>query len=188
VDHVDHDDGRHGSCAVGGMRTNQPGHLNSFDYLGLHRYFLTFCTDYRQPVFQNAGVVSLALSQIVRAAKEEAFVILAYCFMPDHVHLLIEAMHDTSDCRRFIKSAKQYSGFHFQKQFKQKLWQRYGFERVLRDDEATLVVARYILNNPLRAGLAGDPCDYPFVGSDRYSVEEILEAVGEIDFTNSWST
>jgi len=33
-----------------------------------------------------------------------------------------------------------------------RLWQRYGFERVLRDDEATLVVAKYILENPLRAG------------------------------------
>jgi len=108
--------------------------------------------------------------------------------MPDHLHLLVEGTGDDSDCRRFIKSAKQYSGYYFEKDFKQKLWQRYGFERVLRDDEATVVVARYILNNPVRAGLVADPRDYPFTGSEKYSVDEILEAVGECDFRNSWST
>jgi len=170
------------------MRTNQPGHLKTFDYLGLHRYFLTFCTNYRRHAFQNGDVVNLVLAQISRTARESAFELLAYCFMPDHLHLLVEGTGDNSNCRRFIKSAKQYSGYYFEKDFKQKLWQRYGFERVLRDDEATLVVARYILNNPVRAGLVADPRDYPFAGSEKYSVDEILEAVGECDFKNSWST
>jgi REP element-mobilizing transposase RayT len=44
-------------------------------------------------------------------------------------------------------------------QFGDRLWQRYGFERVLRDDEATLDVARYILRNPVRAGLVDVPED-----------------------------
>jgi putative transposase len=170
------------------MRTNQPGHLKAFDYLGLHRYFLTFCTNYRRPVFQSGDVVELVLSQISRAAMESSFELLAYCFMPDHLHLLVEGTRDTSDCRQLIKLAKQYSGYYFEKKFDQKLWQRYGFERVLRDHEATLIVARYILNNPLRAGLVSDPRDYPFTGSERYSVDEILEAVGERDFGNGWST
>jgi putative transposase len=164
------------------MRTKQPGHLKAFDYLGLYRYFLTFCTDYRRPWFQQADVVSLVLSQISRAAVEQGFALLAYCFMPDHLHLLVEGLADRSDCRRFIKSAKQYSGYYFEKQFRQKLWQRYGFERMLRDDEATLVVARYLLNNPVRAGLAADAREFPYVGSERYTIEEILEAIGE------WST
>jgi putative transposase len=163
------------------MRTNQPGHLKTFDYLGLYRYFLTFCTDFRRPVFQNADAVKLALLQISRAATQEEFALLAYCFMPDHLHLLVEGRSDACDCRRFIKSAKQLSGYYFAKEFGHKLWQRYGFERVLRDDEATLVVVRYILRNPLRAGLVADVCDYPFLGSEKYSVEEILEAVGEAE-------
>src|SRR5262245_30324966 len=170
------------------MRTNQPGHLRAFDYLGLYRYFLTFCTDYRRPVFQDPDVVNLVLSQISRAATEEAFVVLAYCFMSDHVHLLVDGTSDASDCRRFIKSAKQYSGYHFERETKRKLWQRYGFERVLRDEDSTLVVARYILNNPVRAGLVGDPRDYPYLGSEKFSVGEILEAVGDFEFPASWST
>jgi hypothetical protein len=72
----------------------------------------------------------------------------------------------------------------FEKEYKQKLWQRYGFERTLRDDDATLVVARYILNNPVRARLVEDARDYAFVGSERHTMDEILESLG---VTPSWS-
>ena len=97
--------------------------------------------------------------------------------MPDHVHLLIEGTTAGADCKAFIKRAKQFSGFYFAKQFGGKLWQRYGFERVLRDDEATLVVASYIVANPVRAGLVQCAEEYPFVGSLVYSMQELLESV-----------
>ena len=80
-----------------------------------------------------------------------------------------------SDCRRFIARAKQFSGFHYQRIFGERLWQRYGYERVLRADEETLTVARYIMQNPIRAGLATRVRDYPFIGSSVYTVAEILD-------------
>ena len=51
---------------------------------------------------------------------------------------------------------------------------------MLRDDESTLVVARYILENPVRAGLVSRVEDYLFVGSLVYELREILEAVAEL--------
>jgi hypothetical protein len=48
---------------------------------------------------------------------------------------------------------------------------------VLRDDEATIVVARYILQNPLRAGLVSDVREYPFIGSEQFSIEQILDGI-----------
>jgi REP element-mobilizing transposase RayT len=97
--------------------------------------------------------------------------------MPDHLHLLVEAQSEGSDCREFIKRAKQFSGFYFKQAFKKRLWQRYGFERVLRDDEATLSVARYILENPVRAALVKRVEDYPFLGSQLSALADILGAV-----------
>jgi hypothetical protein len=41
-----------------------------------------------------------------------------------------------------------------------------------------LVVARYIVNNPLRANLVQDVRQYPFLGSDVYGLEAVIEAVG----------
>jgi hypothetical protein len=46
---------------------------------------------------------------------------------------------------------------------------------VLRDDEDTRRVARYILENPVRGGLMASPEEYPFLGSGVWSVKEILE-------------
>jgi putative transposase len=159
------------------MFTNNPGHLSSFDYIGLYRYFLTFCTDRRHQHFVVREPVHIVLEQIVRAAADAGFAIVAYCFMPDHVHLLVEAQSDDSDCRQFIKRAKQFSGYYFKQKFCAPLWQRYGFEHVLRGDEATLGVARYILENPVRAGLVAGVEDYPFAGSMVYPIAEILAAV-----------
>jgi len=157
--------------------TNNPGHLKAFDYVGLFRYFLTFCTISRHHHFVDQQCVEVVVGQVLRAAADTDFAIVAYCFMPDHLHLLIEARSEAADCLRFIKRAKQFSGYHFKQRFGVPLWQRYGYEHVLRDDEATLGVARYILENPLRAGLVASAEDYPSIGSTMYSVREILEAV-----------
>ena len=94
--------------------------------------------------------------------------------MPDHLHVLAQGTSDDSDCRRFIARGKQYSGFYFRRQFGTRLWQHYGFERVLRDNEPTFVVARYILENPVRAGLAASVEEYPFVGSSEYTLSELI--------------
>ena len=159
------------------MHTRRPERLKTFDYLGLHRYFLTFCTVDRQHVFVSAERVDEVRTQFLRAAADERFALLAYCFMPDHVHLLVEGQSDDSDGRRFVAHAKQLSGFHYKKRFGQPLWQKYGFERTLRTREDTLSVARYIFENPLRARLVDDVRKYPFVGSSVYSIEAIVEAV-----------
>jgi putative transposase len=159
------------------MRTGRPGHLATFDYLGEYRYFLTFCTHHRHRAFSTTERVDLVSTQILRAAADEGFAITAYCYMPDHLHLLAEGRRPASDCRKFIARAKQFSGFYYQRVFGERLWQRYGSKRVLREDEATLGVARYIIENPIRAGLAKKICDYPFIGSSTYTIAEILDGL-----------
>jgi hypothetical protein len=52
-----------------------------------------------------------------------------------------------------------------------------NYEHTLRNDEAALSVARYILENPIRAGLVTRIEDYPYSGSSLYSIEQILEAI-----------
>jgi putative transposase len=153
----------------------RPGHLSTFDYQGLHRYFLTYCTHARVPHFVDPQTVGSTLSQFLRAADTEECALLAYCFMPDHVHLLVEGMSDASRGLRFMALAKQLSGYAHHRRRRAPLWQRDSYERALRDDEGTLAVAKYILMNPVRGGLAQAPLDYPFSGSARYSREQLVE-------------
>jgi REP-associated tyrosine transposase len=159
------------------MLTGRPEHLETFDYVGIYQYFLTFCTHERARHFVKPDAVELVRTQIERAGVDYRISVIAYCFMPDHVHLLVEGQADDSDCRQFISRAKQYSGFHYKAKYGRRLWQRYGFERVLRNEDAAVSVVRYILENPLRARLVERVDEYPFSGSRTYTIEQIAEAV-----------
>ena len=55
----------------------------------------------------------------------------------------------------------------------------HGAVHVLRHDEATIHVARYVLENPVRAGLVSPIDDYPYVGSMTMSVRELLDSVSD---------
>jgi putative transposase len=157
------------------VKPRHPVHLAAFDYLGPYRYSLRFATSDRRAVFVTTDSVDLVWSQILRAAGEQAFAVIAYCFMPDHLHLLIEGVTADADLRRFVARAKQCSGFYYAQRTGCRLWQRYGYERVLRSDELTPVVARYILQNPVRAGLVARLEDYPFLGSGVWTLAQLLE-------------
>jgi putative transposase len=102
--------------------------------------------------------------------------VIAYCFMPDHVHLLVEGCSDAADGRAFVHQAKQRSGYAVAQNWGGPLWQPSYYDHVLRDEDGSLSVARYILENPVRAGIVEAPRDYPFSGSVVYSFDEVLEA------------
>jgi len=56
----------------------------------------------------------------------------------------------------------------------QSLWQPGYHEHILRDEEVSDIVARYILENPVRAGLASQLGEYPFAGSGVYEMEQLV--------------
>jgi putative transposase len=87
-------------------------------------YALAFTTCERQAHFVSAPMVELVLPQILRASREHGFQTVAYCFMPDHLHLLVEGLDAGSDCLAFVNAAKQYSGYHFAQRTARRLWQR----------------------------------------------------------------
>jgi hypothetical protein len=87
-------------------------------------------------------------------------------------------------CRRLITHGiraafKQRSSFHWRQCCGKTLWQRSYYEHVLRNEESTLDVARYILENPVRAGLATRVEDYPYVGSMTLSIKDLLFSVSD---------
>jgi putative transposase len=150
-------------------------HLPGFDYLGCYRYFLTFCVDRRRHAFEDPDAVALVWSQFLRAAATEAFAIIACCFMSDDTHLVAEGQAENSDLKRFISRAKQLSAFAYKQRHGKRLWQRYSYEHVLREEESTRAVVAYALENPVRARLAETVYDYPHLASSLCSRKELIE-------------
>jgi REP element-mobilizing transposase RayT len=158
-------------------RMSRPPRLQGFHYIGSFQYFLTLCALGRRPAFRDHDLATLVIEQFRRTASEMQFAFLAYCVMPDHVHLLIEGMSAASDLQRFVKRAKQRTGQMHSQRAGVRLWQEGYYDRVLRRDEDARIFARYILENPVRAGLTDAPQQYPYLGSDVWSVEELLRKV-----------
>ncbi len=138
----------------------RPQRLALFDYSGCHRYFITCCTWKRQLLF-NSRTVPLVRDLSQSTLKERNFEVLAWVFMPDHVHWLLQGNREDADLKAAMTLVRQRTAIAFKRAFGTALWQRDYYERVLRKDEDAIAVSNYILNNPVRAGLVAEAADYP---------------------------
>jgi REP element-mobilizing transposase RayT len=166
------------------MSPNTPPRIQGFSYRGPLRCFITFCARERHTPFAERSVASWLCAQITPFFEEHGFIVLAYCVMPDHVHLLLEGVDERADVVEAVRLWKQLTGFAWKRWTGTQLWQKSFHDRVLRDSDDTRGVVRYVLENPIRAGLVGGVRDYPWVGSSRYTLDELLEHAG--DWKPSW--
>jgi REP element-mobilizing transposase RayT len=124
-------------------------------------YLLTAVIEERRPVFADWRIGRLLIEQM-RAADEAGLVVsLAWVVMPDHLHWLVELKRGSLAqlmCR--VKSRSSRS-VNLLRGNSEPLWQRGYHDRALRRDENLKAAARYIVMNPLRAGLVQRLGDYP---------------------------
>jgi putative transposase len=89
-----------------------------------------------------------------------------HCLMPDHVHLLLHGNHREGDQRGLLRFLRRHSnpllaetGHH---------WQPQAHDHVLRPEESDRYayerLARYIMQNPVRAGLVKEAQEWPHTG------------------------
>src|SRR5207247_6433916 len=133
-------------------------------YQGPQRVFLTMCTFQRRRYFEDAALVALVHSHLLHAIEKRHGEITAYCFMPDHLHLLTIGASDDFNARHCAEVFRRQSAYYFRRTGHGRLWQEGYYDRVLREEEATLKVIRYIVDNPVRAGLCPEAAAYPFSG------------------------
>ena len=142
-------------------------------YKGRVACSLTLATYGRRPWFTEDAVVDYCLASLAEVARRASFSVYAYCFMPDHVHLLLGGEADDADLLDFVKRFKQGTGWWFRNVYRAgglkasptPLWQKSYYDHTLRKEEGLLAVAEYIVGNPVRAGLAHEVGQYPYAGS-----------------------
>jgi len=99
--------------------------------------------------------------------------------MPDHLHLFLEGTSDNADLREAVRVWKQRTAFEWKAATGSRLWQPGFHDRVMREGDDDRLVVRYVLQNPVRAGLVNTACDYPWSGSLRYTIAELEQYAGE---------
>ncbi|MDQ8038567.1 MAG: transposase [Pedobacter sp.] len=118
-------------------------------------YHITTVTRGRQPVFAEWRKGRIVVQNLMTLAKEGKADTLCYVVMPDHVHWLMELKQgNLADAMQLLKGrcAHHLAG---------QIWQPGFHDHALRHEEDMAELARYIVANPLRAGLVKRLGDYP---------------------------
>jgi REP element-mobilizing transposase RayT len=110
----------------------RPKRLKTFDYVGCYHYSLTFCAFRRNRYFEDSALVGLVQEQLSRTATEHQFEELAYCFVPDHLHLLLAGLREDASLIPCVEVMRQRSSRAAKTAQGIQLWQDGYFERVLR--------------------------------------------------------
>ena len=151
--------------------TRRPG----FGYIGRHAYLLTICCRDRHRVFDDVGFAREAVARLLRTAVKFKFALIAYCIMPDHVHLLPRGKQDSSDLEAFVKSWNTQTGFYWKRRGGDTLWQPGYHDEILWSDASQYFAAQYVVMNPVCAGIVDDPSKYEFSGSTEYTIAQIMD-------------
>ena len=103
----------------------------------------------------------------------------AYTLMANHVHLLIRAMKCSSEnyysIADIVQSLKRYTALHINKQLNRhgQVWDRFYFDRIIRDAKNYANVLGYILYNPVAAGSVTQEEDW----QDSFHDESLSEKI-----------
>ncbi|NES12115.1 REP-associated tyrosine transposase [Pseudomonas laurentiana] len=132
-------------------RVSEPGRL----------YLLTSVTEHRTPILTDWRLARLLVAEFRHAQQESTARSLAWVVMPDHFHWLMELQQATlSSVMRQLKS-RSTCAINRACLRSGRLWQVGFHDRALRREEDIRAIARYIVANPLRAGLVQKIGDYP---------------------------
>ena len=81
--------------------------------------------------------------------------LICYCIMPNHVHLVFELLSKERNVGEIIGSIKKYSARRANKILRKDgtFWQAESFDRLVRDEVELYFTIKYVLLNPVNAGL-----------------------------------
>jgi putative transposase len=122
----------------------------------------TICILDRKPVFKYQYIVNEFANFLKESAEKYNCEILAYCFMPDHLHVTIKGSDENSDLYSAIVRFKQKSGYFLSRNIKYVRWQKDFYDHILRKDDDLERHIFYILGNPVRKNLVDAWDKYPF--------------------------
>ncbi|MDX1550702.1 MAG: transposase, partial [Lysobacter spongiicola] len=144
---------RRGHAALRRGRTSLPNQI----------YLVTFTTHLRHPVFTDdarACAMSRAVTDPRLWASSE---LLAWVLMPDHWHGLL-ALGERDYLPSLVQRVKTNTARHVRQAAPgiERVWSKAYHDRALRAEDDIVVAARYVVMNPVRAGLVQRVGQYPY--------------------------
>ena len=125
-------------------------------------YLITTVTAQRKRLFEDY-LLGRVVVKTIRSLDETAIChTLALVVMPDHVHWLFELdrAHTLAQTIKLFKGRAATAINTYLKRQGQ-VWQQSFHDHAVRSDESLIEMARYVIMNPVRAGMIKHIGDYP---------------------------
>lgn len=126
------------------------------------------------PRWLQAESIAKIVAKEINNLNDDRYRLMAYCIMPNHVHLLIESLvsvqanhrgksakYPITDTLRLLKG-RTARDCNLELKRSGSFWQHESYDHVVRDDKELSRIILYILNNPVKAGLAKKWNDWKF--------------------------
>jgi len=133
-------------------------------------YFFTLVTYHRMKVFTDELYSQAFLTPLEKVQTYHLFILIAFCVLPDHVHLLLSLSEEDSDFSSRIKEIKKKTTLAIRNLTGTSdfcVWQDRFWEHTIRDENDFLRHFDYIHYNPIKHGYS-DTLDWRWSSYRRY--------------------
>jgi putative transposase len=128
------------------------------------------------PIYRDRHDYEFFRALFLELAVELEWRCHTYCLMPTHFHLLLEIEHANLSQGMHRLNWRSAMRFNWRYGYKGHLFDRRFYSGVIEAEAHFLETARYIVLNPVRAGICGHPADWEF-SSYRGSVGRVKDAL-----------
>lgn len=120
------------------------------------------------PAWLRQGSIAAIVAESLHWRHGRVYVLLAYCIMPNHVHLVIRVLPDQRGVPRplesILHSLKRFTAGKANQLLGRQgaFWQRESYDHVIRDAGELERIIAYVRNNPVKAGLVDQWQEWPY--------------------------
>ena len=143
----------HGASALRRGRRSEAG----------RSYLVTFTCHDRIQLFGDIDLAIVAARALADIRLWRKSRLLCWVLMPDHWHGLVE-LSDIESLSTLVARVKSVSAgaVNLAANRRSSVWASGFHDRAVRRDDDRMAIARYVVRNPIRAGLCARIGDYPF--------------------------
>ena len=141
-----------------------------------YEFTFTVCARHQGAPFENRRLADQVVESLLWTRSNYRWLLYCYCLMPDHLHFVCRLTDDdlklmNAGARGIVPEGVldhlgRFKSFttraSWKLGFRRALWQKSSYDRVLDLEKPFEEVVAYVLNNPVRKGLAADWTEWPY--------------------------
>lgn len=116
----------------------------------------------------NQPQIAEIIVEALHYRDQRVYDLFAFCVMPNHVHLVCRPLSQDNSKRmsitRILQSLKRHTAAQANKLLERRgaFWQSESYDHVVRDEKEFERILRYVVENPVKAGLVNHWQEWPW--------------------------